>query len=103
VNEIQLAKAAIRTGIDIVLETAAIQPGNLQKIVIAGAFGTFIRLESAIRIGLLPDLPINRFMQIGNAAGIGAKLALISADQMLIAEELVRKINYIELTTHPEI
>jgi uncharacterized 2Fe-2S/4Fe-4S cluster protein (DUF4445 family) len=41
-------------------------------------------------------------MQIGNAAGIGAKLALNSADQMLIAEELVRKINSLELTTHPE-
>lgn len=102
VNEIQLAKAAIRTGIDILLETAMIQADDLQKVIIAGAFGTYIRLESAIRIGLLPDLPTDRFDQIGNAAGIGAKLALISTDQLQITEELVRKVKYIELTTHPE-
>ena len=102
VNEIQLAKAAIRTGIDILIEAAMIQPGDLQKIIIAGAFGTYIRLESAIRIGLLPNLPVERFTQVGNAAGMGAKQTLVSAGLLRLAEDLAREVNYIELTTHPE-
>lgn len=102
INEIQLAKAAIRTGIDILLESAQIQANDLQKVIIAGAFGTYIRLESAIQIGMLPDLPADRYEQVGNAAGMGAKQALISSEILSIAEKIVSKMHYIELTIHPD-
>jgi uncharacterized 2Fe-2S/4Fe-4S cluster protein (DUF4445 family) len=102
VNEIQLAKAAVRSGIDVLLETAKIRPEELCEIIIAGAFGTYIRLESVIRIGMLPNLPLEKFSQVGNAAGMGAKQALVSSEHLRLAEDIVRKVNYIELTTYPD-
>jgi uncharacterized 2Fe-2S/4Fe-4S cluster protein (DUF4445 family) len=100
VNEIQLAKAAIRTGIDILLEVAGIEASAVQDWIIAGAFGTYINLESAIRIGLFPPAPLERFRQVGNAAGIGARQALLSWQSFQAAEQLARGVNYIELTTY---
>jgi len=102
VNEIQLAKAAIRTGIEILLETAGIKAEDVKVFFIAGAFGTYLNLESAIRIGLLPKLPLERFKQIGNAAGMGAKQALLSVQRLHEAEQIAERVHYVELTTHPE-
>ncbi|TRZ50443.1 DUF4445 domain-containing protein [bacterium] len=100
VNEIQLAKAAIRTGINVLLETAAISAQEVEEVLIAGAFGTYINLASAIRIGMFPDLPLERFKQIGNAAGMGAKRALISKKSLSEARSIAERAQYIELTTH---
>ena len=100
VNEIQLAKAAIRTGIDVLLEVAGLQAQDVHDWIIAGAFGTYINLESAIRIGLFPPAPLERFRQVGNAAGMGARQALLSRSSFHIAEQVARKVNYIELTTY---
>jgi len=100
VNEIQLAKAAIRTGINVLLETAAISAQDVEEVLIAGAFGTYINLASAIRIGMFPDLPLERFKQIGNAAGMGAKRALISKKSLSEARSIAKRTQYIELTTH---
>jgi uncharacterized 2Fe-2S/4Fe-4S cluster protein (DUF4445 family) len=100
VNEIQLAKAAIRTGIDILLETAAISTHEVDEVLIAGAFGTYINLASAIRIRMLPNLPLARYKQIGNAAGMGAKRALISKKSLSEARSIAKRAQYIELTTH---
>lgn len=102
INEIQLAKAAIRTGINILLETVKIQAQELEVFYVAGAFGTYLHLESAIRIGLLPDLPLERFKQVGNAAGMGARQALLSVQRLQEAEQVAKKAQYIELTTHPQ-
>jgi uncharacterized 2Fe-2S/4Fe-4S cluster protein (DUF4445 family) len=102
VNEIQLAKGAIRTGTEILLYDAGIKDDNIDLFIIAGAFGTYLDLESAIRIGMFPDLPRERFKQVGNAAGAGARRMLISPDHRRIAEELSRQIDYVELTTHPK-
>lgn len=79
IRNVQLSKGAVRAGIDILLERASLTEQQLDRIVVAGAFGVYIRLESAITIGMLPDLPLSRFEQVGNAAAIGAKLALLSA------------------------
>jgi uncharacterized 2Fe-2S/4Fe-4S cluster protein (DUF4445 family) len=102
INEIQLAKGAIRTGIEILLATAGIPAGQVESFVIAGAFGTYIHVGSAVQIGMFPNLPIQRFHQVGNAAGIGAKQVLISAERRQAAIEIVERIEYIELTTHPD-
>ena len=88
VRELQLAKAAIRVGIMALTENAGIDEQDIQKVVIAGAFGTFIDVTSAITIGMLPNLPLDRFQQVGNAAGTGARLALISKEERARANQL---------------
>jgi len=102
IRELQLAKAAIRSGIEVILRSKNIRANDLKEIIIAGAFGTYINPESAVTIGMLPTVPLNRFRQIGNAAGMGAKLALISVDKRREAKELLKKIQYIELAAYPD-
>jgi uncharacterized 2Fe-2S/4Fe-4S cluster protein (DUF4445 family) len=101
VNEIQLAKGAIRAGIEILLKEAGIQAEEIQDFIIAGAFGTFLDLNSAIRVGMFPALPIDRYHQVGNAAGVGAKEMLVSIAHRAEAARIVGGVSYIELTTHP--
>ena len=97
VRELQLAKAAIRVGIMALVENAGIEEQDIQKVVIAGAFGTFIDIKSAITIGMLPNLPLDRFQQVGNAAGTGSRMALISQTERAKASQLAEKVGYIEL------
>ena len=78
INQIQLAKGAMRTGIDILLEKAGLTADNLDAVIIAGAFGTYLDIESGIEIGMFPDLPRDKFHQVGNAAGAGARMGLLS-------------------------
>ena len=101
VRELQLAKAAIRVGIIALVENAGIEEKDIQKVIIAGAFGTFIDVHSAIIIGMLPDLPLDRFEQVGNAAGTGSRLALISKQERAKAGRLATQIGYIELARMP--
>jgi uncharacterized 2Fe-2S/4Fe-4S cluster protein (DUF4445 family) len=102
VNEIQLAKGAIRAGLDILLAECGIQAGAIDEFIVAGAFGTFLDLNSAIRIGMFPDLPRERFQQVGNAAGAGARQMLVSAQHRRVARDIARRDRYIELTNHPD-
>jgi len=78
INEIQLAKAAIRAGIEILLKEAGIDFSELDEFIVAGAFGTYLDIKSTIRTGMFPPLPVSRFRQVGNAAGMGAKQMLVS-------------------------
>lgn len=99
VSEIQLAKGAIRAGIEVLLDEAGIEVKHVERVVVAGAFGTYLDVASARAIGMFPPLPLNRFDQVGNAAGIGAKLALLSQRCRHVAEKIARRVEYIELTT----
>jgi uncharacterized 2Fe-2S/4Fe-4S cluster protein (DUF4445 family) len=101
IAEIQLAKAAIRAGMDVLLEEAGIPDDAIEAFIIGGAFGMYLDLESAIRIGMLPALPLHRYHQVGNAAGIGAKQMLVSASLRDQAAAMIRRVTYLELTTHP--
>jgi uncharacterized 2Fe-2S/4Fe-4S cluster protein (DUF4445 family) len=101
IGAIQLAKAAIRTGINILLGETGTKENEIEEVIIAGAFGSYINITSAIGIGMFPSLPLDRFQQVGNAAGLGAKLALISRKNRTTAEEIASQIRYLELTTHP--
>ena len=101
VSQIQLAKGAIRAGINILLDEARLQAEELDAVIVAGAFGTYIDIDSAIAIGLLPDLPRERFHQVGNEAGMGAKRALLSRAERRRAQQLARQVEYVELTTDP--
>jgi len=99
--ELQLAKGVIRCGIEALLQEAGIAAADLDRVIIAGAFGTYIAVESAITIGLLPVLPLERISQVGNAAGTGARLALISRAQRDQAQEIARRVRYLELARTP--
>ena len=101
VRELQLAKAAIRLGIQALVENVGLEESDIEKVIIAGAFGPFIDVKSAITIGMLPDLPLERFTQVGNAAGTGARLALISKADRAKANEIAHQDNYIELAKIP--
>jgi uncharacterized 2Fe-2S/4Fe-4S cluster protein (DUF4445 family) len=101
VRELQLAKAAIRSGIQVLLEANGCPEDNIRQVIIAGAFGTYIDVASAVATGMLPSLPLKRFRQAGNAAGAGARLALISLKQRAEAQAVASRINYIELASAP--
>jgi len=73
----------------------------LNAFIVAGAFGTYLDLRSAIRIGMFPAMPQKRFHQVGNSAGVGAKQMLVSLDKRQEAEQLAGKVAYLELTTRP--
>lgn len=98
VNEVQLAKGAIRSGIEILCQKAGIQPDQIDHFLIAGAFGNYLDLASAIEIGMFPDVPLDRYMQIGNAAGAGARMLLVNHLQRKLAEQIGKEIHYVELT-----
>jgi uncharacterized 2Fe-2S/4Fe-4S cluster protein (DUF4445 family) len=102
VRELQAAKTAIRLGIQALLEDAGIAEADIDRVIIAGAFGTYFDVQSAMTIGMLPPLPLDRFQQVGNAAGTGARLALISQDRRRAALEIAARDGYIELATIPD-
>lgn len=101
VNEVQLAKGAIRSGIEILCQKAGIQPDQIDHFLIAGAFGNYLDLASAIEIGMFPDVPLEKYHQIGNAAGAGARMLLINHEQREVAEQVGNHIDYVELTAEP--
>jgi len=101
VREVQLAKGAIAAGIQTLMERLDVRPDDLDRIVLAGAFGNYLSKESAIQAGMIPDVPLSKVHSVGNAAGEGAKLALISLDARRDADEIAERIEYVELTTDP--
>ena len=101
VRELQLAKGAIRTGIRALADASGHREEEIDRVIIAGAFGTYIDVQSAITIGMLPALPLDRFQQVGNAAGTGARLALISQAMRREALELAGRVHYLELARAP--
>jgi uncharacterized 2Fe-2S/4Fe-4S cluster protein (DUF4445 family) len=101
INEIQLAKGAIRTGIEILMKEAKIEAHQIQKFFIAGAFGTYLEINSAVNVGMFPDIPYDRCHQVGNAAGAGAVMLLLSEPLREYIEAFTQSIRYIELSNHP--
>ena len=100
VRAIQLAKGAIRGGIATLLAEHGLTVDDLDELLVAGAFGNHIEVESAKAIGLYPAIPRERIRQIGNAAGTGAGLMLLSMAERQDAEELSEQIHYLELARH---
>jgi len=97
VNEIQLAKGAIRAGVETLLAQANLRAEALEDFIVAGAFGTYLDIHSAVRVGMFPDLPCGRFRQVGNAAGAGARRLLWDAAARQRAEALAQRVTYVEL------
>ncbi len=97
IRQLQLAKSAIRTGIEMLLNCLELLPEQLEAVYLAGAFGNYIRKESAVRIGLLPPVEPERIRLIGNGAGIGAGMALLSHQFAVRLEQYGEQVVHIEL------
>jgi uncharacterized 2Fe-2S/4Fe-4S cluster protein (DUF4445 family) len=97
IREFQLAKGAIQAGTRLLLAKMGIDAGDLERVLLAGAFGNYIRPASAVRVGLLPNLPVERIHFVGNAAASGAQMLLLSDECRATAAALRRKIRYVEI------
>ena len=102
INEIQLAKAAIYTGCSILMKRKNVGVEDIDRVFIAGAFGNYISPENAKVIGLIPDVPIEKIKFVGNTAVTGAKMTLISKEMREKAEEISKKVRYLELANDPD-
>ena len=98
VRELQFAKAAIATGWNILLEEAGLQPTDIRQVLLAGSFGSYLSPANAIRLGLVPDLPVLRVVSAGNVAGEGAKMILLSMRERAGALALLEEVRYVELS-----
>jgi uncharacterized 2Fe-2S/4Fe-4S cluster protein (DUF4445 family) len=98
VRELQFAKAAIATGWQILLEQAGLEPADVKQVLLAGSFGSYLSPASAIRIGLVPKVPVMRVVSAGNVAGEGAKMALLSLRERAGGLALLEEVRYVELS-----
>jgi uncharacterized 2Fe-2S/4Fe-4S cluster protein (DUF4445 family) len=98
VRELQFAKAAIATGWHLLLEEFGVKEPDVQQVLLAGSFGTYLSASSAVRIGLVPKLPVLRIVSAGNVAGEGAKMVLLSAAERHGVATLLSEIDYVELS-----
>lgn len=101
IRELQLAKSAIYSGMRILKRKLAMKLEDIEEVLIAGAFGNFIRRSSAKRVGLIPDIPSNRIKFIGNASSSGARLALLSESMRVEAERIADNVKNVELASSP--
>jgi uncharacterized 2Fe-2S/4Fe-4S cluster protein (DUF4445 family) len=102
VREVQLAKAAVAAGIDVLLADAGIGMEAVKTVYLAGGFGSYLDKRSAGRIGLIPSALADRAVAIGNSSGAGAKAALLSTEAMEEAKRLAKSIRYIELSARED-
>jgi len=100
IRAVQLAKAAMYAGAKTLMGRLGIT--GVDRIVLAGAFGSHVSKEHTLTIGLFPDCDLERVYSVGNAAGDGARIALINVDKRQEAEEMARKVEYVELAAEPD-
>jgi uncharacterized 2Fe-2S/4Fe-4S cluster protein (DUF4445 family) len=101
VREVQKAKAAIASGIRIIMNQAGISVHDIEQVYVAGAFGSYMDVSSAVMIGMLPATPLYKVIQVGNAAGTGARMCLLSRQAKSTAEAIAKKMKYVELSARP--
>ncbi|MGI5875011.1 MAG: ASKHA domain-containing protein [Bacillota bacterium] len=99
IRELQMAKGAIYAGMRVLMNEMGITIDQVKELLVAGAFGSYIKTDSALSIGLFPDLPNGSILSIGNAASEGGRLALVSEAERALCDELARKSEYIELSS----
>ena len=102
VRQVQLAKGAIASGIAMLQHVAGVPDDRVEELLLAGGFGNYVSIASAVRIGLIPDLPASRIRYVGNAASLGAQLCLLSEAERTRAAEVARRIEHVSLAAHPD-
>ena len=98
IRELQLAKGAIRAGVEVLLSYMGVTPEEIDRVYLAGAFGSQMRPESLVQLGLLPEELLPRIVPVGNAAGTGAKIALLDREALKEAERIAQEMEYVELS-----
>jgi uncharacterized 2Fe-2S/4Fe-4S cluster protein (DUF4445 family) len=102
VRELQFAKAAISTGWSLLLDELGLEHDDVQQVLLAGSFGSYLSPAAAVRIGLVPQLPVLRIVAAGNVAGEGAKMVLLSVRERAGATALLEEVKYVELSDRPD-
>jgi uncharacterized 2Fe-2S/4Fe-4S cluster protein (DUF4445 family) len=101
VRQLQLAKSSIRAGISVICRELDVRESDLDSVFVAGVFGTHVRKASLLRIGLIPGIDPERVMFVGNAAGVGARLALLDRRVRDRARDVARRVRFIDLASDP--
>jgi len=101
IRQVQLAKGAIASGIRMLQAVLGVADSDLAELMLAGGFGNYLSIRSAVRIGLIPALAPDRIRYVGNAAALGAQLALVSEPERARAETIARRIEHVSLAAHP--
>jgi uncharacterized 2Fe-2S/4Fe-4S cluster protein (DUF4445 family) len=102
VRQVQLAKGAIASGVAMLQHVAGISNERVAELLLAGGFGNYISIRSAVRIGLIPPLPEQKIRYVGNAASLGAQLCLLSETERERAERVAARIEHVSLAAHPD-
>ena len=102
VREVQLAKAAIRAGIELMCAQLEVQTADIQTVLLAGAFGNYMDPRSACRIGMIPPVLLDRIKPIGNSAGEGARICALSRAAFEYSKKLAAETEFLELASRPE-
>ncbi|MCP8304402.1 MAG: DUF4445 domain-containing protein [archaeon] len=102
IRELQKAKAAMHTGAELMLRMRGMTEKDIDKMWLAGAFGNYINPENARTIGMYPELPTEKYVFVGNAAGTGARMSLISQEERAYVEKISTTVVYYELATDPD-
>lgn len=100
INNFMRTKGAVNAAVELLLESVGCSMGEIQKFYAAGAFGHYLDIESAVTLGLYPDLPRNKMIRLGNSSGEGARQALLSAEKRRDIERIAGNITYFELNTN---
>jgi len=98
VRELQFAKASIATGWTILCKELGIEPEEVSQVLLGGSFGSYLTAASAVKIGLVPRLPLTRIVAAGNVAGEGAKIAALSVTERAAANAVLEEVEYVELS-----
>ena len=103
IRQVQLCKGAIASGVAMLQHVAGVPIERVDELMLAGGFGNYLSVRSALRIGLIPPgLPERRIRYVGNAAALGAQLALVSEAERARAEAIARRIEHVSLAAHPD-
>lgn len=102
VRELQLASGAISSGIQMLLNVAGRQARDVERVLLTGAFGNYMQPVSALGVGLVRGIPLSRLSSVGNAAGVGARFALLSRAEQERACRIARRMEFVELASRPE-
>jgi uncharacterized 2Fe-2S/4Fe-4S cluster protein (DUF4445 family) len=98
VRELQFAKASIATGWQILCNEMGVDPAEISQVLLGGSFGSYLTAASAVKIGLVPNLPLTRIISAGNVAGEGAKIAALSVTERAAAHAVLNEVDYVELS-----
>jgi uncharacterized 2Fe-2S/4Fe-4S cluster protein (DUF4445 family) len=98
VRELQFAKASIATGWQILCNDMGVDPTEISQVLLGGSFGSYLTASSAVKIGLVPKLPLMRIVSAGNVAGEGAKIAALSITERAAAQAVLDEVKYVELS-----